>query len=257
MALNRLKGKVAIVTGGAKGLGYTFSHALAAEGAKVVVCGAHTPCEPVAEEIKKKGGDAIGFKVDVTKEEDTQMMAKKVVEKFGRIDILVNNAAIFGGLKLTPFLDVDTALWRKVIDTNMTGYFLCCKAVIPQMIKQKSGNIVNISSTIWLYPKIPLIHYITTKGAIVAFTRCLAGDPTTNQNGIRVNALMPGGTWDEATIGILGGIPGVEEKILAEQNIHRREMPEDLVGPLIFLCSDESAIMSGNAVAADAGLAVW
>ncbi|MCX5886509.1 MAG: SDR family NAD(P)-dependent oxidoreductase [Proteobacteria bacterium] len=257
MALNRLKGKVAIVTGGAKGLGYTFSHALAAEGAKVVVCGAHTPCEPVAEEIKKKGGDAIGFKVDVTKEEDTQMMAKKVVEKFGRIDILVNNAAIFGGLKLTPFLDVDTALWRKVIDTNITGMFLCCKAVIPQMIKQKKGNIVNISSTIWLYPKIPLIHYITTKAAEIGFTRCLAGDPTTNQNGIRVNALMPGGTWDEATIGILGGIPGVEEQLLREQNIHRREMPEDLVGPLIFLCSDESAIMSGNALAADAGLAVW
>jgi 3-oxoacyl-[acyl-carrier protein] reductase len=257
MALNRLKGKVAIVTGGAKGLGYTFSHALAAEGAKVVVCGAHTPCEPVAEEIKKKGGDAIGFKVDVTKEEDTQMMAKKVVEKFGRIDILVNNAAIFGGLKLTPFLDVDTALWRKVIDTNITGMFLCCKAVIPQMIKQKKGNIVNISSTIWLYPKIPLIHYITTKAAEIGFTRCLAGDPTTNQNGIRVNALMPGGTWDEATIGILGGIPGVEEQLLREQNIHRREMPEDLVGPLIFLCSDESAIMSGNALAADAGLVVW
>jgi 3-oxoacyl-[acyl-carrier protein] reductase len=257
MALNRLKGKVAIVTGGAKGLGYTFSHALAAEGAKVVVCGAHTPCEPVAEEIKKKGGDAIGFKVDVTKEEDTQMMAKKVVEKFGQIDILVNNAAIFGGLKLTPFLDVDTALWRKVIDTNITGMFLCCKAVIPQMIKQKKGNIVNISSTIWLYPKIPLIHYITTKAAEIGFTRCLAGDPTTNQNGIRVNALMPGGTWDEATIGILGGIPGVEEQLLREQNIHRREMPEDLVGPLIFLCSDESAIMSGNALAADAGLVVW
>jgi 3-oxoacyl-[acyl-carrier protein] reductase len=164
---------------------------------------------------------------------------------------------VFGGLKLTPFMDVDVKLWKKVIDTNITGTFLCCRAVIPQMLKQKKGNIINISSTIWIYPKIPLIHYITTKAAVIGFTRCLAGDPTINNNGIRVNALMPGGTWDEATLGILGGIPGVEEKILAEQNIHRREMPEDLVGPLIFLCSEESAIMSGNAVAADAGLAVW
>jgi len=91
----------------------------------------------------------------------------------------------------------------------------------------------------------------------MGFTRCLAGDPTLNTNNIRCNSLMPGGTWDEATLGILGDIPGLEEKLIADQNIHRREMPEDLVGPLLFLCSDDSAIMSGNSVAADAGLCPW
>jgi len=257
MGLNRLKDKVVILTGVAGGIGTAFAHALADEGAKLMLSDIKPEGEKVAEAVRKKGAEVLYMNMDITKVADTQEMAKRTVDKFGRIDILINNAAIFGGLKVTVFPDIDIAEWNRVITTNVTGTFLMCKAVIPQMLKQKKGNIINISSTIWLFPKVPLIHYITSKAAIIGFTRCLAGDPVINTNGIRVNALMPGGTWDEATIGILGGIPGVEEDILRQQNIHRREMPEDLVGPLIFLCSDESAIMSGNAVAADAGLAVW
>jgi len=257
MGLNRLKDKVVILTGVAGGIGTAFAHALADEGAKLMLSDIKPEGEKVAEAVRKKGAEVLYMNMDITKVADTQEMAKRTVDKFGRIDILINNAAIFGGLKVTVFPDIDIAEWNRVITTNVTGTFLMCKAVIPQMLKQKKGNIINISSTIWLFPKVPLIHYITSKAAMIGFTRCLAGDPVINTNGIRVNALMPGGTWDEATIGILGGIPGVEEKILADQNIHRREMPEDLVGPLIFLCSEESAIMSGNAVAADAGLAVW
>jgi NAD(P)-dependent dehydrogenase (short-subunit alcohol dehydrogenase family) len=252
----RLKGKVVILTGVAGGIGRAFAKALIKEGAKLCISDIK-PFDDLTKELEKAGGQVLSLKVDITSEKDTQMMAAKTIEKFGRIDILVNNAAIFGGLTLAPILNVPVEQFRKVIDTNIAGTFLCCKAVLPQMVKQKSGNIINIGSTIWILAKIPMIHYVTTKAAVMGFTRCLAGDPTLNQNNIRCNSLMPGGTWDEATVGILGNIPGIEEKLLADQNIHRREMPEDLVGPLLFLCSDESAIMSGNSVAADAGLCPW
>ena len=253
---DKLKGKVVVLTGVAGGIGTAFAKALVNEGAKLCISDIK-PFDEVTKDLEKAGGEVLPLKVDITSEEDTKMMAAKTIEKFGRIDILINNAAIFGGLTLTPVLDIPIDLFRKVIDTNIVGTFLCCKAVLPQMVKQKSGNIINIGSTIWILAKLPLLHYVTGKAAMMGFTRCLAGDPTLNTNNIRCNSLMPGGTWDEATLGILGNIPGVEEKLLADQNIHRREMPEDLVGPLLFLCSDDSAIMSGNSVAADAGLCPW
>jgi NAD(P)-dependent dehydrogenase (short-subunit alcohol dehydrogenase family) len=252
----RLKDKVVILTGVAGGIGRAFANALVKEGAKLTISDIK-PFDDLTKELEAAGGEVLSLKVDITKEADTKMMAAKTIEKYGRIDILINNAAIFGGLTLAPVLDVSVDLFRKVIDTNIAGTFLCSQAVLPQMIKQKSGNIINVGSTIWLLAKLPLIHYVTSKAAIMGFTRCLAGDPTLNTNNIRCNSLMPGGTWDEATLGILGGIPGVEEKLLADQNIHRREMPEDLIGPMLFLCSDDSAIMSGNSVAADAGLCPW
>lgn len=252
----RLKDKVVILTGVAGGIGRAFANALVKEGAKLTISDIK-PFDDLTKELEAAGGEVLSLKVDITKEADTKMMAAKTIEKYGRIDILINNAAIFGGLTLAPVLDVSVDLFRKVIDTNIAGTFLCSQAVLPQMVKQKSGNIINVGSTIWLLAKLPLIHYVTSKAAIMGFTRCLAGDPTLNTNNIRCNSLMPGGTWDEATLGILGGIPGVEEKLLADQNIHRREMPEDLIGPMLFLCSDDSAIMSGNSVAADAGLCPW
>jgi len=252
----KLKGKVVILTGVAGGIGRAFAKALVKEGAKLCISDIK-PFDDLTKELEKAGGEVLSLKVDITSEKDTQMMAEKTIAKFGRIDILINNAAIFGGLTLAPILNVPAEQFRKVIDTNITGPFLCSKAVLPQMVKQKSGNIINVGSTIWILAKIPMIHYVTSKAAIMGLTRCLAGDPTLNQNNIRCNSLMPGGTWDEATVGILGNIPGIEEKLLADQNIHRREMPEDLVGPMLFLCSDESAIMSGNSVAADAGLCPW
>ena len=252
----KLKDKVVIVTGVAGGIGRAFANALVKEGAKLTISDIK-PFDDLTKELEGAGGEVLSLKVDITKEADTKMMAAKTIEKYGRIDILINNAAIFGGLTLAPVLSVSVDLFRKVIDTNIAGTFLCCQAVLPQMVKQKSGNIINVGSTIWLLAKLPLIHYVTSKAAIMGFTRCLAGDPTLNTNNIRCNSLMPGGTWDEATLGILGDIPGVEEKLLADQNIHRREMPEDLIGPMLFLCSDDSAIMSGNSVAADAGLCPW
>jgi len=228
----KLKDKVVILTAVVGGRGTAFAIASVKEGAKLTISDIK-PFDDLTKELEGAGGEVLSLKVDITKEADTKMMAAKTIEKYGRIDILINNAAIFGGLTLTPILDVSVDLFRKVIDTNIAGTFLCSQAVLPQMVKQKSGNIINVGSTIWLLAKLPLIHYVTSKAAIMGFTRCLAGDPTLNTNN------------------------GVEEKLLADQNIHRREMPEDLVGPMLFLCSDDSAIMSGNSVAADAGLCPW
>ena len=252
----KLKDKVVILTGVAGGIGRAFAKALVKEGAKLCISDIK-PFDDLTKELEKAGGEVLSLKVDITSTTDTKMMAEKTVEKFGRIDILINNAAVFGGLQLAPITAIDPEHFRKVIDTNIFGTFLCCQAVLPQMAKQKSGNIINIGSTIWILAKLPLLHYATSKAAIMGFTRCLAWDPILHENNIRCNSLMPGGTWDEATLGILGDIPGVEDKLLADQIIHRREMPEDLVGPLLFLCSEESGIMSGNSVAADAGLCPW
>jgi len=254
---DRVKDKVVVLTGAATGIGRCFANALAEEGAKLAITYHNKPCDQTIKEIESKGAEYIALKVDISKEEDTKMLAQKTVEKFGKIDILINNAAVFGDLKLTPFMDLPVETWKRVVDVNITGNFLMCRAIIPEMAKQKKGVILNIGSTIWLFPKLPLIAYITGKAAMIGFTRCLAADPVCVENNIRVNCLMPGGTWDEATIGILGSVPGAEEQVINGQNIKRRLMPEDLVGPMLFLITDESACMSGNAVAADMGLTCW
>ena len=237
---DRLKDKVVVITGAATGIGRCFSNALADEGAKLAITYRKTPCDKTVKDLKNKGAEFIEVKVDISKEEDTKNLAAKTMEKFGKIDVLINNAAVFGDLSLTPFLALDTEMWRRVIDTNINGNFYMCRSIIPEMAKQKKGAILNVGSTIWLFPKLPLIPYITGKAAMIGFTRCLAADPTCVESNIRVNCLMPGGTWDEATIGILGNVPGAEQQVIEGQNIKRRLMPEDLVEPMIFLVTDSS-----------------
>lgn len=254
---NKLKDKVVVLTGAATGIGQCFASALADEGAKLAITYHNKPCDKTIESLKKKGAEFIDLRVDVSKEEDTKMLAAKTMQKFGKIDVLINNAAIFGDLQLMPFMAMPVETWKKVIDVNINGNFLMCKAILPEMAKQKKGVVLNIGSTIWLYPKLPLIAYITGKAAMIGFTRCLAADSICIENNIRVNCLMPGGTWDEATIGILGNVPGAEEAVINGQNIKRRLMPADLVAPMLFLVTDDSGCISGNAIPADMGLTVW
>ncbi|MCK4819702.1 SDR family oxidoreductase [bacterium] len=254
---DRLKDKVVVLSGAATGIGRCFANALADEGAKLAITYRKTSCDKTIKDLKDKGTEFIDVKVDIAKEDDTKNLAAKTMEKFGKIDVLINNAAIFGDLSLTPFLNLDPEMWKRVINTNINGNFFMCRAILPEMAKQKKGVILNIGSTIWLFPKLPLIPYITGKAAMIGFTRCLAADPTCVENNIRVNCLMPGGTWDEATIGLLGNVPGAEQQVIDGQNIKRREMPEDLVEPMIFMITDSSRCMSGNAVAADMGLTCW
>ncbi|MBW1903432.1 MAG: SDR family oxidoreductase, partial [Deltaproteobacteria bacterium] len=193
----RLKDKVCIVTGGASGLGKTFSLGLAAEGAKVAVCANSSDPTEVVDKIKSNGGDAIGIKVDVREVASTEEMAAKTKEAFGRIDVLIANAGIYGQLKPQPFETIDPDEWDWVMAVNLKGPYLSSRAVLPAMREQKKGNIIIVSSVFWLVGRLPCMHYAVTKAGEMGMMRQRAAQ-LANDN-IRVNALLPGGTFDEAT----------------------------------------------------------
>ena len=191
----RLKDKVAIVTGGARGLGKAYALRLSEEGAKVVIADV-LDGTGVKKEIDKRGGKVLALHTDVSNEKSAEEMARKTIEQFGRIDILVNNAAIFAAIVKKPFYEISAEEWNQVIGVNLKGAFLCCKAVYPQMKKQGKGKIINISSGTF-FRGLPLfLHYVTSKGGIIGFTRALARE--VGDDGICVNAVAPGYTLSEA-----------------------------------------------------------
>jgi 3-oxoacyl-[acyl-carrier protein] reductase len=245
----RLKGKVAIVTGGGRGLGKALCLKLAEEGAKIVVVDIIDTAGTV-KEIEDRNGSAIGLKVDVSKEEDTQRMAKETVAKFGRIDVLVNNAAIFYGLERRSFQDISTEEWDRLMAVNVKGQWLCAKAVVPEMKKQGKGKIINVGSNVAFTGHVGFIHYLTSKAAIVGLTRGLAGE--LGEHGICVNTLCPGMTMTEARK-LYTTDEVALERAKKEQLIKRAEQPEDLGGIVVFLASDESDLMTGQAVVVDGG----
>lgn len=253
----RLKDKVCIVTGGASGLGKTFSLGLAAEGAKVAVCSHSSDPVPVVDEIKSKGGDAIGIKVDVRDVKSTEEMAAKTKEKFGRIDVLVANAGIYGQLKPQPFETIDPDEWDWVMAVNLKGPFLSSRAVLPTMKEQKKGNIIIVSSVFWVVGRLPCMHYAVTKAGEMGMMRQMAAQ-LANDN-IRVNAFLPGGTFDEATEKFVSHLgPGAEDALINQMQLrHRKLMPEDLVGGMVFLASDESDMMTGQALPIDGGICFY
>ncbi len=238
--MGRLEGKVAIVTGGAKGLGRTFCFGLAKEGAKVVMA-VHRLDEESAKSVKEieaKGG--FGVVVDVTKEEDTQRMAEEAVKKFGRIDILVNNAAYYYGVGRKPFYEVSTEEWDRALAVGVKGAWLCAKAVFPYMKKQGKGKIINLSSEVAFSPTKGMIHYVTSKAAVIGVTRVLAGE--LGQYNICVNAVAPGYTDTPAswTIG------NVSKFDVSSIPLGRVGVPDDIVGSVIFFASDDSDFISGQ-----------
>lgn len=253
----RLKDKVCIVTGGASGLGKTFSLALASEGAKVAVCAHSSDTAPVVEEIKSKGGEAIGIKVDVRDVKSTEEMATKAKEAFGKIDVLIANAGLYGQLKPQPFENIDPDEWDQVMTVNLKGPFLCSRAVLPAMREQKKGNIIIVSSVFWVVGRLPCMHYAVTKAGEVGMMRQMAAQLADDD--IRVNVFMPGGTFDEATEKFLSHLPpeATDALINQMQLRHRKLMPEDLVGGIIFLASDESDMMTGQALPVDGGICFY
>jgi 3-oxoacyl-[acyl-carrier protein] reductase len=246
--MGRLDGKVAIVTGGAKGLGKAFCFALAKEGAKVVMA-AHRldtdEAKQAAKDIEAKGG--LTVEVDVTNEESTKLMAEKAIEKFGRIDILVNNAAFYYGVGRQPFYEVSPEDWDRALAVGAKGAWLCARAVFPQMKKQNKGKIINLSSDTAFAPTKGMIHYITSKAAVVGITRVLAGE--LGKYNICVNAIAPGYTDTPAswTIG------DVSKFDVSTTPLGRVGKPEDMVGAVVFFASDDSDFISGQTLIIDGG----
>ena len=246
----RLQGRVAIVTGAAQGIGARYAVALAAEGA-ALVCADVIDAEPVAAQIRAAGGRALALRADVSSAESVRQMAAASVEAFGRIDVLVNNAGLFANLALKPFEQIEAAEWDRVMAVNVRGPFECAKAVLPQMRAQGYGKIVNIASATVFKGSPMLLHYVTSKGAVVAMTRSLARE--LGDAGIRVNTLAPGLTASENTLANPAWQGAVGANNIASRAIKREVTPEDLCGTLVYLASAESDFVTGQVIVVDGG----
>jgi 3-oxoacyl-[acyl-carrier protein] reductase len=248
----RLKDKVAIVTGGGVGIGKAYAHGLAKEGAKVLVADIQdNEAHRVAAEINAGGGEATAAYVDVTSVGKTQAMAQVAINTYGRIDILVNNAGLYSALKKKNFMEIDGDEWDRVMSVNVKGLWHCVKAVYPTMKRQGKGKIINISSGTVLGGSPYFLHYVSSKGAVIGFTRALARE--VGEDNICVNSIMPGLTISSAN---QEGVMTAEQ--LADRRkrraFHRDQYPADLVGTVIFLASDDSDFMTGQSISVDGGL---
>ena len=247
-----LKDKVAIVTGGGRGLGRAFALKFADEGAKLLIPDISLErAEATAKEIRDSGGEAVALEADISDENDTGRMAEKVMEVYGQADILLNNAAIFYGLMPQPWDSLTVDEWDRVFAVNVKGTWLCCKAIAPIMRKQGEGKIINISSASINMPfGYDKLHYVSSKAAVITITQQLAR--ALGPHGININAIAPGYTRTEATL--QRDYENFAEKVVEEQCIKRREEPEDLVAIAVFLASKESDFITGQLLVADGGI---
>jgi NAD(P)-dependent dehydrogenase (short-subunit alcohol dehydrogenase family) len=235
----KLEGKVAVVTGGAQGIGRAIADGLAAEGARVVVADLQD-CDAYES-----------LRIDVASEEDVERMVAGTVERCGRVDILVNNAGLYASLAMRPFTEIPLDEWRRVMDVNVASMFLTCRAVVPAMRELGGGRIVNISSGTPFRGVPFLLHYVTSKGAIVALTRALAKE--LGKDDIRVNCVAPGFTMSEGVKAHPEVIEKLRDVSVAARTIQRDQVPEDVAGAVVFLCGPGSDFLTGQTIVIDGG----
>ena len=247
-----LKDKVAIITGASRGLGKAFALRFAEEGAKLLLTTTDVKrAEGTLKEVKAKGGEVAIMEADISRESDTQKIAEKVMQQYGRVDILVNNAAIWYGLNITPWDAWKTEDWDRIFTVNVRGTWLVCKAVAPLMVKAGKGKIINIASNVARVPAAQFfLPYSCSKGAVYILTQSLAR--ALGPSGINVNAIAPGYTASEASLGQQNS-DQIFEIATGEQSMHRREQPNDLVGAAVFLASADSDFISGQTYYIDGG----
>jgi NAD(P)-dependent dehydrogenase (short-subunit alcohol dehydrogenase family) len=245
----RLEGKVAVITGGAAGIGLQYAKRFLAEGARVVVADV---ADPVAAADKLGAADRVlGVSTDVSVPDSVAAMVDAAVVRFGRVDVLVNNAAVFAALKPQPFDEIPEAGWDRVMAVNVKGVWNGARAVAPLMRAQGGGRIVNVASAIVAKRTAFLLHYVASKGAVVAMTRALARE--LGPAGITVNAVAPGLILSD-TVQANPDITGFQVAAVTQARSLRREaFPDDVEGTVVFLASDDSAFMSGQTLVVDGG----
>lgn len=246
----RLTGLTAVITGAAQGIGAAYCRALADEGAQVCVSDI-TDASAVAAEICAKGGKAFAATCDVSNAASAHALMERAHATFGSIDILINNAAIFGNLQPKSFLDITSEEWDRLMAVNVRGVFECCKAAVPYMRRNRYGKIVNVASGTVFKGTPMLLHYVTSKGAIVALTRSLARE--LGDYGIRVNCVAPGLTMSESIRENPSYDPTSVAGNVSSRAIKREATPDDMLGPVTFLCSKDSDFMTGQTVVVDGG----
>lgn len=251
MNKGRLVGRVAIVTGGAKGLGAAYAKSLASEGAVAIVADIQDATQ-VLSQIQTTGGQARAIPTDVSDEASVAALVKAVRSEWGRTDILVNNAAVYASLAPVAFQDIDASLWDRVMAVNVRGTFLMAKHVAPAMIERGAGKIINVSSgTAYKGQPTRMAHYITSKGAIISLTRALSRE--LGEHGICVNTLAPGLILSDSILENRAHIDMAAEKVLASRALKRHGYPQDLLGALLFLASSDSDFVTGQTIAVDGG----
>ena len=242
--------KVVVITGAGQGIGRRFAKTFASGGAKVVIAERNmdTACA-VEKEIAAGNGHAVAIETDVADPASVERLGAEVARRYGRADVLINNAAIFSTLEMRPFEQIPLAEWEQVLRVNVTGPFLCARAMVPLMRKNKWGRVINMASGAVTLGRPNYLHYIASKSALAGMTHSMARE--LGPDGITVNAVLPGATFTEIPRKTV--TPEQKDRIIAMQSIPRPQLPEDLLGVVLFLASDASAFMTGQELTVDGG----